>query len=172
MAKYTGATVTGFTAYHEVRGQEIPGTWDEAYIEATLLVGSEWIDRTYGALFVGSKTGGFLQDRQWPRINAMVVEGINIYTFPNDTIPELVINAVYEAAWRQANNPGSLLVDYTPGKYKSVSIDGAVSVDYAQFTSAYDIQKTFPAIDQILWPLFDPTASGSFSSYSGDVARV
>lgn len=170
MAKYATATVEGFETYWEERGVEIPGTWGEPSIEAALLVASEWIDGTYGALFVGEKTGGFLQDREWPRINAQIVNPNYYYTFPNNEIPQQVIYAVYEAAYRQAANPGSLLIDYTPGKYKRVSIDGAVSVEYAGVNFASDVQATFPRIDQLLSALFDNNAD--YSMYSGGSVRV
>lgn len=170
MAKYSGATVEDFEAYSEARGREIPGTWDAAYMEAALLIASEWIDGTYGNLFVGYKTGGFSQERAWPRTSA-ITNTWDRHLIPNDVIPSQVISAVYEAAWRQGNKPGSLLVDYTPGKYKRVSIDGALSVEYAGFNSASDVQTTFPMIDQLLNDLLDEQNS-SFSSYSGSIVRV
>lgn len=172
MAKYATATVEGFTAYHEERGRELPGTWDDAYINAALLIASEWIDNTYGPSFIGQKFGGFLQDREWPRLGAVIDDAKYAYVFPTDEIPEQVISAVYEAAWRQALTPGSLIVDYTPGKYKSVNVQGAISVEYAQFSSASAIQTTYPIIDQLLYWLIDGSSDGAMSSYSGAIARV
>lgn len=169
MAKYVAATIEGFTSYHEERGRIIPGTWDEEKIESSLLVGSEWIDGSYGESFSGYKTGGFLQDRQWPRTSASS-NTYPIYIFGVNEIPQILINAVYEAAYREAANPGSLLKDYTPGKYRRVSIDGALSVEYAGFSLASDIQTTFPVIDRILAPLL--TSSSSFASFTGSSSRV
>lgn len=171
MAKYTDATVAGFTAYHEARGREIPGTWDDAKIEASLLVASEWIDDRYGSAFLGYKSNGFLQEREWPRKTAVVTTSIPPYIIGDNEIPERVINAVYEAAWRDAGVSGSLMVDYKPNKYNKVSIDGAVSVDYATINFASDIQMTIPVVDALLLPLLDMNSTG-FSVYSGGASRV
>lgn len=170
MTKYTLATVAGFTEYHEDRGTTIPGTWDDAKIESALLIASEWIDRTYGAMFIGEKTDGYTQSREWPRINAVIKDVRYTYVIPNNEVPQSLIFAVYEAAYRHAANPGSLLVDYTPNKYKSVSISGAVSVDYNLFTFSSEVQNSFPVIDQLLNDLLD--SRDSFASYSGSIERV
>lgn len=161
----------GFESYHESRGRELPGTWDDDVIEAALLVASEWIDNIYGAQFSGQKTGGFDQEREWPRSGAYATVPPAPHLFPDDVTPDRVIKATYEAAWRQASTPGSLQVDYTPGKYKSVSIDGAISVDYAQFSQATDIQTQIGIVDSLLWPLLNAAGAG-MSSMSGGVNRV
>jgi len=159
-----------FETYWEERGMELPAA-DAADIESALLVASEWIDGTFGALFIGYKTGGYLQEREWPRYGAFT-NTIPSYVFANNEIPGEMDKATYEAAYRQLVSPGSLLVDYTPGKYKRVSIDGAVSVDYAQFSSSAEIQKTFPAIERLLAVLLAGWADGSASSYSSGTSRV
>lgn len=168
--KYSTTTVDGFEQYHSTRGRVIPGTWDNTAIEGALLIASEWIDNIYGNLFIGQKTDGFLQEREWPRINASVLDVRYPYIFGREEIPERITKAVYEAAWRQASNPGSLMVDYTPGKYKSVKIDGAVSVDYAQFSSSAEIQTTYPIIDSLLSVLM--TTAGQLSAYSSSTVRA
>lgn len=172
MTAYAGATVAGFTQYQTERGRDLPGTWDSEHIGAALLVASEWIDHVYGSVFVGQKTAGFLQEREWPRINATVYDskGRTSYTFPNDVIPAAIVNAVYEATYRQAVTPGSLMVDYKPGKYKRVSVD-TLSVEYTHFSFAAQTQATFPIIDSILLPLFDIHAASN-SIYSGAINRV
>lgn len=168
--QYSTTTATGFAEYHEARGRTIPGTWDEDYINASLLVASEWVDGIYGNSFIGEKTAGFLQEREWPRQNAVIYYPKYSYVFATDEIPERITNAVYEAAFIQASEPGSLLVNYTPNKYKSVSIDGAISVEFAGFTTSAQIQKTFPKIDQLLEPLL--CSESMFSSMSGLSSRV
>jgi hypothetical protein len=169
MTTYTGATIDGFDDYFEARGVERPATMTDEIVTAALLVATEWIDSVYGPSFIGYKTGGFRQSREWPRTMA-VVDTFPYFAFPTDEIPDQLINAVYEAAWRHASTPGSLLADYTPAKYKSVSIDGAVSVEYAAFNSASEIQKSFPRIDQLLSDLLD--SGKSVSSYSGATSRA
>lgn len=172
MADFYG-TAAGFDAYLTARGRAIPAGTDPEK-EAALLVASEWIDAVYGGSFSGSKTGvaGVRRDqiRAWPRTGAW--ENIDYSTFPNDAIPREVEYATYEAAQRQMTTPGSLSLDYTPGKYKSVAVSGAISVTYAQFSAAADVQTQFTLIDQILAPLLTGNGDGSFSSLSGSLARV
>lgn len=158
-----------FITYHTSRGREIPGTWDDARINSSLLVASEWIDGIYGPYFSGQKTGGYTQEREWPRTSA-VTNTWPQYVFGNSDIPTAVINATYEAAWRQASSEGSLEVDYTPGKYKSVSIDGALSVDFVLPSGVSEIQIQIAAVDRLLWPLFCKKYAGQ-SSLSGSIVR-
>lgn len=165
----------GFVSYFTSRGKDV-SLYDDDEIEAAVLVASEWIDGIYGNSFVGHKTGGFTQQFQWPRISATVKEGngafINYYTYPDDVIPDQIKYAAYEAAYRQLVSPGSLLVDYTPSKYKRVSVDGAVSVEYAQFSSASETQTEIAIVDTILWPFMDDYAGGTLSGLSGGSVRV
>lgn len=170
MAKYSTATQAGFETYCEDRGKEIPATADADDINAALLVASEWIDGTYGNLFVGQKTAGFLQDREWPRTGAAVNDPRYGYAFTDSEIPARVTEAVYEAAFRQLVSPGSLLVDYVPRKYKSVDIDGAIAVEYAQFSTSAEVQSTYPAIDRLLEPLLRDEAD--YATFSGGASRV
>lgn len=175
---------TGFEAYFTARNKNISGSWHTTAINAALLVASEWIDGCYGNFFIGEKTGGFTQEREWPRKSATVVEKqsryslepsfgfVAYYTFPDTEIPERVINATYEAAYRQLTTPGSLEVDYTPGKYKSVSIDGALSVEYQQINSYTEVQLQIGAVDRLLWPLLDSSMGGGMSNLSGGSSRV
>ena len=166
-------TAAGFVDYHEARGRVIPGTWDDDSIESALLAASEWIDNVYGPSFIGYKTEGFEQEREWPRTSAIVVSNeYTPFTYDTDAIPGRVVKATYEAAWRHATTPGSLMTDYTPGKYKSVSIDGAMSVEFRQFDNAYEVQVQIGAVDTLLWPLLDCASGGRNSSFSGGSGRA
>lgn len=170
MADFYG-TAAGFTAYHDARGrseQLAALDLDDAQIEAALLVASEWIDGKYFVNFCGVKVGMRDQIREWPR---MGVTDVNGYPIDQNSIPREVENATYEAALRQLVTPGSLSVDYTPGKYESVSVDGAISVKFAKFNSAYETQTQFAVIDAILSPLLS-ARNGNFSSFSGAAVRV
>ena len=175
----------GFQSYFTSRGRVVSPSWDTDDINAALLVASEWIDGIYGSTFVGYKTGGFTQDREWPRTNATIVENTNLYTFdassymdgPSytfavDEIPTRVINATYEAAFRHLTAPWSLETDYTPGKYKSVSIDGALAVEYNQINSYTEVQLQIGAVDRLIWPLLESSLGGGMSSLSGGSSRV
>lgn len=163
-------TAEDFTTYHESRGRTVSGAWDDDIIESALLVASEWLDGVYGTLWIGEPTDGFSQERQWPRTEA-IVNSVPTYTFPDDATPEQVIQATYEAAFRQLTTPGSLQVDFTPGKYKSVRVEGAISVDYNMgITQSSDVQLQIGVIQTLMQRLLKE--GGAFSSFSGRVERV
>ena len=141
-------TVAGFRIYHTARGRDV-STWDDddATIEAAKLVASEKLDGMQA--WPGFKTGGRDQVREWPRTD---VQDREDYTVPYETVPTEVENATYELTLKELQSPGSLTVDYTSSKYTRVSIDGAVSVQYAD-RSAYEMQTQYPIVMQILAPL-------------------
>lgn len=166
MPDYYG-TATGLRDYCLARDLDIPTEFaDDATAIAKLLVASEWIDARFRVMFSGSKTGLRPQLREWPRTGATDYYG---YSILQDEIPREIIAATYEAALREQVTPGVLSVDWTPNKYRSVSIDGALSVDYAVYSSATDIQTQFTLINEILAPLL---YANDFSSLSGAVSRV
>lgn len=161
-------TAAGFRAYHIARGNDVPAeAADDETVEEWLLVSSEWLDARYQSSFPGLKVGMRDQVREWPRNSAFDIYG---YAILSTSVPREVINATYEAALRESASPGSLSVDYTPSKYKRASVDGAVSVEFAGFNSAWDAQKQIPIVDQILYPIL--TGSGNVSALSGDVVRA
>lgn len=164
-------TAEGFADYQTARGRTIPGTWDDTAIEAALLSASEWLDGIYGPSFIGYKTGGFLQDREWPRTTAVIESAIPPYIFATDEMPERVEQATYEAAFRQLTAPGSLQIDYVPTKYKTVEVIGAIRVDYQQFVNATDVQTQISVVETLLWPLIDCGSPSSMSGLSGSVTR-
>lgn len=164
--------VDDFETYHESRGRVIPVDWDDDYIESALLVASEWLDGQYGNVWSGYPTGGYTQERLWPRTSA-VTNTYPEYIFEDDQIPDNVIKATYEAAFREATTQGSLQKDFTPNKYTSVSVDGAISVDYnTSIIQASDTQIQIPVIERLMQPLLNNSAQGSFSFYSGGASRV
>lgn len=169
MADFYG-TAAGFIAYHTARGRATAiADFDDPEIEAALLIASEWLDGRYFSGFSGFKTGGRDQVRQWPRYGTFDNEA---HSLPSDIVPREVEYATYEATLTQLVSPGSLSVSYTPGKYKAARVEGAVSVEFAQFSSAYDIQTQFPIIDGILAPILGGVGSNAFSGLSGAGVRV
>lgn len=162
-------SAAAFETYHEARGRSIPVDWDTDYIEAALLVASEWLDGKYADRFYGYPTDGYTQTRQWPRTLAYT-NTYPVYVFATDEIPTEVVEAAYEVAWREANEPGCLSVDFTPSKYNSVSIDGAVQVQYNNSLDATGVQKQVEPVERILKPLFNPKKYSS--KLSGSVDRV
>lgn len=166
MVDYYG-TAAGFRLYHAARGNVIDVDTDDAEILADLLVASEWLDGKYRSLFDGLKVGQRAQVREFPRSGGTDING---YPIAYDSIPTEIENATYEGAYLQQTTPGALSINWTPNKYKSVSIDGAVSATYSTFNSASEVQPQFIAIDRILAPIL--TGCGDTSMLSGASVRT
>jgi hypothetical protein len=66
--------------------------------------GSDYIDGTFGGDFSGQPTGGFGQERAWPRTGARA----HFQSVPTDLVPDPIIKASYAASWYEANNTGGL----------------------------------------------------------------
>jgi len=159
----------GFQTYWVARGREAAiAAYDESEITAALLVASGYLDAAFRSQFMGLKHGGRDQVLEWPRDGVQDIYG---YAIPNDVPPREVINATYEAALRQLQTPGVFFADYNPSKYRSVSVSGAVSVQYA-VGSAFDFQTQMPQIAAILAPILTGLGAGAFSPLSGAVGRV
>ena len=164
MAEFYG-TIEGFKTYHSERGHSLPAIFaDDDEIASALLVASEWLDSRFRSEFPGTKIGGREQEREWPRDKAHDIHGELL-----SGVPREVEYSTYEAAAIQGANPGALSVNWTPGKYKSVSIDGAVSVVYASISSVFEAQTQFAIIDEILSMIL--TGAGAGASYVGQSVR-
>lgn len=165
-------SAAAFETYHEARGRTISASWTDAVIEAALLVSSEWLDGKYSNVWSGYATDGFTQVRQWPRTTA-VTNTFPQYVFSTSEIPDNVVYATYEAAFRELTTSGSLQKDFTPSKYNKVSISGATSVEYnSAMNQSSDIQLQIPFIESLMEPLINLSSQGSFSFFSGGVSRV
>lgn len=162
--------VDDFKEYFTLRGKVVPEEWDNSKIESALLVSSEWLDHQFENSWIGYKVK-FEQERSWPRQSA-VVQSFPYHVYKTDEIPEQVAKATYEAAFRELTKQGSLQVDFTPNKYKSVSVSGAISVEYNSLSYASDVQIEIPVIEDLMSVLTDSTKSGAFSCVSGKVSRV
>lgn len=149
-----------FRAYCDDRGIIIPeGTPLDDRV--SLVIASEWLDYTFRDAFPGVKLLGRAQEREWPRMLTVEFDAI---------IPKEVLYATFEAAAIQANSPGSLSVNYTPNKYKSLSVDGAVSIEFRNFDSAEETQTDYIRIRQILAPIL--TGGGNASRITGSSFRA
>lgn len=97
MAGY--GTDAEFEAWLAANGLVLP---DDAQSLAVLRqIGSDYVDGAYEAKLQCSKrTGGFEQERAWPRTGHTV----NCEAVPSDLIPQAWINASYRAAYLQAVN--------------------------------------------------------------------
>ncbi|MGX9120329.1 DnaT-like ssDNA-binding protein [Mesorhizobium sp. BHbsci] len=143
----------GFTAYAAAAGYTVPvGT-----ISAARQRGSAYIDGTYGMRFPGVPTGGLAQERAWPRTGATVYGA----TLASDLIPQRVIDASYEAAYLELNNPGSLSVTFDPArKVKRQKVEG-IEREFFEPGDASFWAPNAPVsstIDGLLAPLIGPVA--------------
>lgn len=162
---------TDFRTYHTARSRSIPAEWTDEVIEAALLVATEWLDRAYTDLFIGYKLE-FLQTLEWPR-EAAETSTYPSYVFPNDVIPDQVVDATYEAAYREATENGSLQKDYDPAnnKYNKTRVEGAIDVEYNNsLDQASDFQLQIPVINSILKPVLNESAN--LSGLSGAAHRL
>lgn len=163
MADFYG-TATGYKAYWLARGNDQSAVTDPN-IEIALLVTSEFIDRSFRSQWQGLKVGQRDQVRDWPRSGVVDADG---YAVASDVEPIELLNAVYEGTFRQLTTPGIFFKDYTPNKYKSVSITGALSVEYA-IGDAWSMQTQMPMIAMALRPIL--SCSGDASMLSGKSTR-
>ena len=92
---------TGFAAWLADAGLSLPVG---APLPAVLRQrGSDYLDATYAArLQCSAPTGGFDQERAWPRTGHMVL-GMAV---GDADIPSAWVRASYRAAWREATTPG------------------------------------------------------------------
>lgn len=158
-------TSSAAIAYHAARGNSAwaaatPDAQDQARLRA-----SDYIDNNWRMLFQGYKTGGRAQEREWPRKDVLVWNGAQQEGLDSSAVPVEIENATYEAALRELASPGYFNPDIIPGKSKkSVSVSGAVSVEYW----SDDMRPVVEKIGLILGPLFAVTG-GLSSGLSGEV---
>lgn len=156
-------TPEGFTAYHEARNRDV-SEFSGVSVVAALLVASEWLDAAYLTRFGGRRVASVVdQVREWPRYDAYDVAG---HSLSYVSVPVQIEHATYEVALRYLQDNTVLHADYTPNKYKRVSIDGAMSVDF-NMLDASSAQKQFPIVGAILAPILgvegwlSPLSSGT-----------
>ncbi|WLS01738.1 DnaT-like ssDNA-binding protein [Shinella oryzae] len=152
----------GFTAYAAAAGYTFPdGSTDEQKAAARQR-GSLVIDR-YEPRFSGRRTGGFVQERAWPRTGATTYYGEAI---PADTVPVAIINASYEAAFLELTNPGSLSPVVNGAESIKREKIGPIETEYAVASSsnvADLIALSTPVvttIEGLLWPFLTPVMPG------------
>jgi hypothetical protein len=157
MADFYG-TSGGFDTYAAASGRAVPTPVSPDSVDGALFRASSSLDAMYGSRFSGYKTGGRSQLRAFPRTDMYDAEGEEIGV---DEIPIEVEYATYELAFQELTLPGSTSPVVTPGKtIKKVSVEGAVSVEYAN-TSAADQKAIVSSIEGILAPLFSSTVDYS-----------
>ncbi|ANV26879.1 DnaT-like ssDNA-binding protein [Agrobacterium pusense] len=160
MAGY--GTNEGFTAYAEAAGYVFPDGTTEPQKTAARQRGSLFIDR-YEPRFSGSRTGGYTQERAWPRTGASTYYGEPI---PSDVVPVAIENASYEAAYLELTNPGSLSPVVTGSSTVKREKVGSLEIEYAA-SSSTDIGNivamatpVVTAIEGMLWLFMCPVIPG------------
>lgn len=155
-------SAAAYLAYHLSRGRDQSArSTDE--IERALLIATEWMDGWFS--WPGYKVGTReTQVLDWPRSEVFDRDG-----WPVDyrVVPREIEHATYELAMRWLDEPTVLSPDHTPEKYKRVSIDGALSVEYRGL-GATAAQKQFPILGVILARL---TGGSNVSPLSSSMAR-
>ncbi|WCK26643.1 DnaT-like ssDNA-binding protein [Agrobacterium pusense] len=148
----------GFTAYAEAAGYVIPDGTTDAQISAARQRGALFIDR-YEPRFSGSRTGGYAQERAWPRTGASTYYGEPI---TSDVVPAAIVNASYEAAYLELTNPGSLSPVVTGSSTVKREKVGSLEIEYAASSSS-DIgdivamaTPVVTAIEGMLWLFMCP----------------
>lgn len=153
MAQIYGS-VADADAYNLAIGNTAWASLSNEVKAAALLRGSIYVDsynrRYIGAdyrcwfEFPGIKTGGLMQEREWPRTG---VTGV-----PDDLVPPAVEQATYEAAAREANTPGSLRPDVNPATVVKREKVDVLEVEYAVGTTGQGALSlpTIPVIDSLL----------------------
>ncbi|MGR9477005.1 DnaT-like ssDNA-binding protein [Rhizobium leguminosarum] len=151
-----------FTAYADAAGYVFPDGTSDGRITAARQRGSLVIDR-YEARFSGTRTGGFAQERAWPRTGATTYYGEAI---PSDVVPVAIENASYEAAFLELTNPGSLSPVVTGSATVKREKIGQLEVEYSTSSSiSVDdmVAMATPVvtvIEGLLWPFLCPILPG------------
>lgn len=148
MAGY--GTDEGFTAFLTANGFTLPaGAPTPAALRQR---GSVHVDAHD---FPGAPTGGYAQERAWPRTGATAYNG----TIPDDVIPVAIVNASYAAGYFEALNPGALTtksaVD-TQIKRKRERVEGVVDEETEYFAAGSGAGEggtvTVPMVEDLLAP--------------------
>ena len=163
-------TIAGADAYALSIGNTAWGLLTTEAKNAALVRGSLYVDsynRRYldGEFkcwwtFIGGKTGGWAQEREWPRSG---ISGL-----PDNVIPVQIEYATYEAAIREATNPGSLNPDIDrTSLVKSEKVD-VLQVTYAvsDSTNAASLLPVIPVIDSLLESFLVRRCTGGLAIYT------
>lgn len=157
MAGY--GTDDGLTAWLAANGYTMPeGAPQPAILRQR---GSAYIDGLYGPRFSGYPTGGFEQERAWPRTSAYFASS----QIPVDSIPRAINEASYAAAYYEANNPGGLSAAVTAaGAVKREKVD-VIEVEYFEGggSALENATVVLSSVEGLLAPFFSRAEPGIFA---------
>lgn len=154
MAGY--GTDAAFTAWLAEGGLTLPV---DALVPAILRQrGSAYIDGLYGSQFSGAPSGGFQQERAWPRTGALAYK----ITIPDDVVPLQVEHASYFSAFQEATRPGSLAITTSAAKsIKRKKID-VIETEYFEGSgnAVVDCTLRLSTVEGLLAPFLIPETLG------------
>lgn len=156
-------TLTDANTYHADRGNAAWAAATESARNAALIRATDYIDGRYRyplplgrwqSAFVGERTAGRAQDREWPRVDAVDYEGNDV---PSDSVPIEIERATYEAALREVVTPGSLSPDFVASQQTKREKVDVIEVEYFDRTEGANgsppNRPIIPAIDELVAPL-------------------
>lgn len=136
-------TVTDLLAEARRTGLTCP---DNVDLEAALIRATSWLDSYVN--WSGARTNGRNQGLQFPRKDMYDAEG---YLIDSEGIPIEIKKALTYATIKEASQAGILSPEIQKSKtVKSVSVDGAVSLEYADAVTLEDQRLVLTAVDDIL----------------------
>lgn len=127
--------------------------------------GSAYLDGAYGVRFKGYPTGGYAQERAWPRTGAVVYGSM----IPPDAIPSVVVAASYRAAYLETVTDGGFgggSINPTAARLKRQKAD---NVGEQEFFAPPVIDVN--ADDRMLFQV-DAAIDGALRPYLDDVAEL
>ena len=147
---------TGFAAWLADAGLTVPATPTPAVLRQR---GSDYLDATYAArLQCSAPTGGFDQERAWPRTGHMIY-GAEI----GDTaIPATWVQASYRAAYREAVTPGWATSSRDPSRMTKREKADVVEREF--FEPGETAGASGANIDAMIEGLIGPFLCGEYSS--------
>ena len=148
---------TGFAAWLADAGLTLPAG---APLPAVLRQrGSDYLDATYAArLDCSAPTGGFDQERAWPRTGHMVL-GMAV---GDADIPSAWVRASYRAAWREATTPGWATSSRDPSRMTKREKADVVEREF--FEPGETAGASGANIDAMIEGLIGPFLCGDYSS--------
>lgn len=162
-------TFENVSAYFEEQGYEWNSTAspDPDSTQLTAIIrGTRALDAIYGDRLTGSKVGGRAQSLLFPRTG---MEDNDCEEIADDVVPIEWKRAMYEMAWREYGEPGSLTPDYVQTARTVSETLGPLSVTYASSSGGWlDAQPVLTLVDKILLPLLGRVASKMF----GQTTRI
>ena len=151
--------VTAVSAYLSARGMtSFTGLASDTLREAAILRGMRWLENRYRSRWKGRRTTN-TQSLTWPRYGVKDADG---WTIEHDVIPQLVKDALCEAAEREAAEAGSLSPDLERGGQVQSEKDvvGPIESSKTYFAGA-PATTTFPAIEDMLRSLIGGSLNGN-----------